>query len=1103
MPYARNVASPLGCIAQEKENDMGVFESRDYGEMLEELRRLFGADDRITGMIPDTYGDPGEMGSYGKQYLDTLANYELPNVSEIIENGRNAFERPELKWNYTVGADDRVTGMIPDTYGDPSEMNSYGSQSWDALVSNTRQKFEAMPRTSEIIDSVQEMGKAMLYDPKNVWDSVADGYTRASESTPYIDKDAEGAWKITKPPFNPYKTEDGSLRFGLDDQTAPNRISIDRLIESGGRVLTDGSMYDLVRDNFDRVKNTPVRSIIKNIKDRQNQRKEDLLTARDRLTKGLMLAEDNESFIDRQTRLPDGTVGSEEKARGYKAEGARELVRGIGYGAADVPDSILGLALDEDNVLRAPTQAVKRALQYEETGDEAVDSALSAMHSLGRGIGETVGTGVGAGLMNAGIRRLAHRVPRELLLRDLDFMPYSWKNATRPIPHVEDFLNTRLGSDILDLTSEGIIDLAMIRQIAQKENWSSEEFEAAAQAAVGLALLGQFAMSQPRRQWDPVRVNDPNMFKRVLTPEEEKEAFNPFVPNLDRVNGEVQKDEFNNPKYITTEQQVNKQTGKLAPKSPNPHQIGKVWTPGGTKLVRKSDGKKQAENAENLRSIVDVNNEEIDTYGDRSLTPSEKHVWKLKGWENPEVPKNPPLKPDDSLILGNELKRVFGKYSLVEEAGKNKFNITLPNGVELKAQVQREVVPPTEKRSKIRQDYDLPRRTLFKLKGDMGQIDSHSLMQLSTLHDIDTVQHEAIHFALKTVTTRKEKKVLQELFGDSEEKQVAGVMEAIAKERVGQAMHPGPFFNKLLRKIEKFGGYLKSYAQNVPMAIAKRDLSYLEGRSPQETLRDYAESFVDGSVWGRELSPVMKELLEKRRDELETALTKEHSRLFIERNRLAFMDRSPNIFSILPHGNHPFLIDPSIINKVLLEKHADSISPEHLARLPEALEDPILIIESTQNLKDKKRAAGKKSPKNKKREVEDIPQREYNFLLDMNDKKGVNIFVPIGFGYGMNQGMANKVKSVYGYGAKDKSAFKNRPDMEGIINMIKSKNLQYINRDKALELFRKHFPEKYYDIRDYLDNRLPAHVYTPETYRAWRNKRGLKPMSEELPIYFE
>ncbi|MBQ5745885.1 MAG: hypothetical protein IIV84_02775, partial [Selenomonadales bacterium] len=435
------------------------------------------------------------------------------------------------------------------------------------------------------------------------------------------------------------------------------------------------------------------------------------------------------------------------------------------------------------------------------------------------------------------------------------------------------------------------------------------------------------------------------------------------------------------------------------------------------------------------------------------------------------------------------LKRVFGKRSQVDEVGDNKFHITLPNGIELNAQTEKELMVPSVRAASIRRQYDLPNRTIFKLKGHLDEVDSEVLIRLSTLHDIDTVQHEAVHFALNTVTTRKEKQMLEDLFGTNEEKQVAGIMQAIAEERAARAEHPIPIVRTVLRKIENLGGYVKSFAENVPTAIAKRNLSYLEGRPKKDILRDYAESFVDGSVWGRDIAPVMRELLDRNREEIMDTITKNHSRYFTERDRFVMSTRSPNIMSLISRDNAPLIIDNSILDKVLLEKHGNAVKPEHVARLNEELEQPMIIIDGTWKPRGKTQEAREKYRKDH--------EGTYNFILGMEDNNKSNIIVPVGINYDLsskNKEKVNKVKSMYGYGTKDKEYYKT--NIHEIMEMVRHKDLVYVDKDKVLEAVRKHRPEEFKRIRDYLDKNLPPNVHTVESYREYRKRRGMKPIRE-------
>ncbi len=900
---------------------MGVFERTDYENMLAELGRIFGADDRVTGMIPDAEGDPNGTESYGRRYyrhLAPIAERRFPVVSALANTG--------------------IRLMQPN-----------GAQ--------------------------------------EVWRDVKDGYTRGT-------------------------------------------------------------------DNF---------------------------------VKGLSLAEDSEMFPDRQVRLADGTVGSEEKARGYKAEGARELVRGVGYGIADVPDAVLGLALDEDNILRAPTQAAKRAFAYEPTGDEAVDSALVGMHSLGRGVGETLATGATAGLMNQGLRRLAPHVPRMVALPDSvkGMIPNSTYNMMGRLPHIEDVLNTKLGSKILDVVTEGVVDVAMIHQIAQEENWGSDDIEEALQMAAVLALSGEVLHGLPmKKDWT---LPTPTVYPKK-PPEPTKESINPHVARLMGNEKGIVRDKYNNPKFILPKEYVDPKTKKPYPWAPVPHQMGKGFDQK-KKELRRSDAYKEAEAREFGRYVNNIHNEEIDVQMPQSLIGWPKKAYIKKHGEIPPIPENPDLSPSDSLILGQELKRVFGKRAQVDEVGESKFHITLPNGIELNAQTEKDIKVPSVKAASIRKQYDLPNRTIFKLKGHLDEVDSEALIRLSSLHDIDTLQHEAVHFALNTVTTRKEKQMLEELFGTNEEKQVAGIMQAIADERNARAEHPMPIIRSVLRKIENLGGYVKSFAENVPTAIAKRSLSYLEGRPKKDILRDYAESFVDGSVWGRDIAPVMREMLERNRAEIMDAITKNHSRYFTERERFVMSTRSPHIMSLITHNNAPLIVDNSVLDKVLLEKHGKEIKPEHVARLNEELEQPMIIIDGTWR------------PKGKTEEAREAYREKhkgtYNFILGMEDNHKQNIIVPVGVDYdlsGKNKEKVNKVKSMYGYGTKDNEYY--RTNIHEIMEMVRHKDLVYVDKDKVLEAVRKHRPEEFERIRNYLDKKLPPNVHTVESYREYRKRRGMKPIRE-------
>lgn len=437
--------------------------------------------------------------------------------------------------------------------------------------------------------------------------------------------------------------------------------------------------------------------------------------------------------------------------------------------------------------------------------------------------------------------------------------------------------------------------------------------------------------------------------------------------------------------------------------------------------------------------------------------------------------------------MEKELERVFGKHAILEETATNKYHVTLPNGVELNVQSYHEIPMPKHHSRQIVKRYGFPNRTAFSLKGNLSSVDSYALIQLRDLRDSDTLQHQAIHLAMKTVTTRKEKETLRKLFGPREEDQVAGVMQAIREERARQGAHPNTFMNKILRRIEEFGGYVNDFVKNVPTALAKRDWSYLAGKTPNETLRDYAKSFVDGSVWGHDMAPVMREFVDSHREHIAEAIAKENSRWFSERHGLTLYDHSPSIFSLIGKSEQPLIIDNNIFNKILLEKHGAEISPDHLARVPREMEHPVLIIKADWN----------------PNEATKRDDNAYNFLLEMTDNFGSNIYVPIGLDYSSNTGRTNKIKSIYGFN-RMASKMKGKPkfDIDKFLQMIQSDKLAYIDPQKALAIVAKHRPQDYEKVRDYLYRELPDMIFTPEKFRRWRQRRGVKPEMEQEE-YFE
>lgn len=996
---------------------MGLFDSIDYEKMMQDIREIWGADDRMTGMIPDTYDDPSGVDSYGKRYLDRM----------IAPFGR----------------------------------------AWDE-----------MPRTGDMIRYGNELKKGFLEGAPNY--PAGDGY-------------ADNAFGEDYQPslFSPYMTEDGVSRFGLDDPTSPNRMSINS---------APTRAREWIRDNNELA---------------------------EWFSRGVALSDDGETFIDRKRYLDDGTVGSEETARSYKMEGAGELLRGIGYGVTDTADAMLGLVTDEDSLIRRPTRRMLDMLSYENTGDAEVDVPLDTIHSLGEGIGETIATGGVTGAVKSGIKRLAPYISGESLAKSPVWLRnntlYRMRDKVEKIPHLEDIVNTRLGNHILDFVSDGVVNTAMIRQLASRENWSSEEFEQAIVASTILATIGLGRWTRPKaepksvsgstewiqpryipvenpfgKRYDEIAAEAKPQIKyegrydkkkkkwqnnMPLTAQHEKETGNPiyqkirtydFVPN-ERMNAKKRALLSNgNPIMPGVEQYP----------QPPYATIGKLRA---DKSKERTEAWQAAFDEDNARAVPDFENEELKVDVANSITDwgkekRKKKFKKKKGSEKiePFVP-NVPLMPSDTLIMEKELERVFGKHAILEETATNKYHVTLPNGVELNVQSYNEIPVGRGHIRNIGKRYGFPNRTVFSLKGNLRSVDSYALIQLRDLRDSDTLQHQAVHLAMKTVTTRKEKETLRKLFGPKEENQVAGVMQAIREERERQAAHPNVFMRKILRRIEEFGNYVNDFTKNVPTALAKRDWSYLTGKKPTETLRDYAKSFVDGTIWGHDIAPVMRELIDSHRESVAKAIAKENSRWFIERSGLTIYDRSPNIVSILGKSDKPLLIDSNIFNKILLEKHGDEISPEILSRVPQELEHPVLIIR------------GDWEPGKYEKDT-----NVFNFILGLKDNYGSNVMVPIGFDYRAGSDYVNKIKSVYGLNSMS-SRYKHKPkfDIKNFMEMLKSDKLAYVDREKALELVRVNSPKDYVAMRDYLYRELSDSVFTPEKYRAWRNRRGMKAEMEQ------
>lgn len=1033
---------------------MGLFDSIDYEKTLQELGEILGADDRVTGMIPVTDGNPLGVDSYGKRYLDRMGG--------LVRSGGYG---------------------LRDRYLDGQEMRS-------GLTS---------------------------------YDTTYDGYT-------------SNAGEAAKPfVYSPYVTEDGGYRFGLDDPTSANRISINRLVSDGTQWVRDNN--DELVDNFYR---------------------------------GVSLAEDNESFIDRQTYLDDGSVGSEEVARGYKLEGGRELLRGIGYGGVDVADSLLGMAVDRDHPLRYPTGRMLDALSYENTEDESVDMPLSEMHSLGRGIGEMVATGGATGAVRKGLVTAGGKLPAIAG----GTLVHPMARGVQQIGQssgIENFLHTRLGSAIFDFVADGLVDTAMIRQIAERENWSEEELETALITARALAIAGlgwdyrpkmqglirwrDSAFGEPEgwqpeifkkpekplgRRYDEIAADAGPKFKMIETP---KSGSKNSVPEVEhnKIGAPIYEDReiYDFTKIRKEHPSPDGKNYSIMPEvqhyPPQPNIIK------GQKNSGNIDHSKEWINDRNLDNktpVPDVDNEEIAIDWKRSkayegiyaeLDERQKRVKAynkkvdkenkeradrgekemLKKLEMPKLEEleaerdaqlaldlretfipQVPLLPSYELIMEKELERVFGKHAVLEEVRPDKYHVTLPNGIELNVRTYHQIPIGNETKAHVKNRYGLPNRTVFSLKGNTVKADSYDLIQLSDLREHDTLQHQAVHLAMNTVTTRKEKETLRELFGPREEDQVAGVMEAIREERVRQEEHPDSFLRRLLRRIEEFGCYVRDFVKNVPTALAKRDWSYLMGKTPNETLKDYAKSFVDGSIWGQDIAPNMREFFDSHRDSIAEAIKKEHSRRFVERQGLQIYDHSPNILLLLRGSDRPFTMDRRVFSKILSEKHNDEITYRQLEQLPHAMEDPVLIIRS--DWRD--RGSSKQAIK----ENAEIDKNGYNFILDIEDEYGGNICMPILFTEG-----ETKIKSIYSmFTQNSKQMGEPKFDRNAFLGMINSDKLAYVNPDKVLRMVQRYTPKDYIAVRDYLYRNLPDTVYTPEKYRVWRKKRGLKPFTEQEE-YFE
>ena len=120
----------------------------------------------------------------------------------------------------------------------------------------------------------------------------------------------------------------------------------------------------------------------------------------------------------------------------------------------------------------------------------------------------------------------------------------------------------------------------------------------------------------------------------------------------------------------------------------------------------------------------------------------------------------------------------------------------------------------------------------------------------------------------------------------------------------------------------------------------------------------------------------------------------------------------------------------------------------------------------------------------------------------MTDKNNANILVPIGFNYTPTNETVNRVKSMYGK-TPSIGSLEKRPHIDEIIDMVMSDKLVYVDKDKVLNLVKAYSPKKYYRMREYLNKKLPAHVHTPETYRDFRNRRGLKPELDRADNYVD
>ncbi len=123
----------------------------------------------------------------------------------------------------------------------------------------------------------------------------------------------------------------------------------------------------------------------------------------------------------------------------------------------------------------------------------------------------------------------------------------------------------------------------------------------------------------------------------------------------------------------------------------------------------------------------------------------------------------------------------------------------------------------------------------------------------------------------------------------------------------------------------------------------------------------------------------------------------------------------------------PVYIDRSVLHKILMGKHKEEMSPDLVKQIPRQLTDPLMILKSF----DKQ---GKEIP------------NEQIFMIDLKDRNGSTIMVPLLLNVKNRHFEIHKIKSAYGRTFQTTST----PNNRWYIDKMSEKNLLYINKKRII-----------------------------------------------------